>query len=648
VARPIRALRTGVARAGKRFEPLAPEWLVQVVTPKRAPVPWANMVRFALSITAPLLAGEVLGLGAVGGFAGMGALVGAFGDAGGPFRRRFRRAALGVAAGLIGLLVGRLVLVGGWLGVPVVGVFGVLSGLISAISAEFSFAGLQLLVYLAIASGPARVAPVPALVMLFVAGAGWSVLLSFLQTRLLPQPDRPPSAVAAVLDELIGLLRVIGGTDAEEVRQARHRLTAAVGTAYDAITDARAHSPGGRTDLRRLSGVLAAVIQLAAVALDAAATRPEAAPAAIPAIEALRDGIARGERHRPAPVPAPAEGPVASAVAHATEQLDRTGGDGGSAPPGRVRVRPATVLAELLAGRTTWVQALRLGITLMAAEAVTLLLPISHPYWVLLTTAVVLKPDFGSVFARGVQRILGTVVGVLIGAAVLALVPTRLLLLIPAAVFAFLFPFGATRNFGMLSTFLTPLVLILVDFGGAGAAGIALSRLLDTAVGAGVVLLVGYLPWPSTWRPDLRSGIADGVDALAAYARVAVTHRPREVTPARRKSYGTLADIRSDLQGALAEPTPRARAASAWFPLISQLERVADDLRDASILESRLRGAPPAGEVAALADALNELAAAIRDGRSPRDLPLPDSGVLAPAARDLATARRIVTGEQDS
>jgi uncharacterized membrane protein YccC len=62
--------------------------------------------------------------------------------------------------------------------------------------------------------------------------------------------------------------------------------------------------------------------------------------------------------------------------------------------------------------------------------------PLQRSYWVLLTVAIVLKPDFGSVFARAVQRGLGTVVGAVAGAVLLAVVPYGPWLLLPFAVLA--------------------------------------------------------------------------------------------------------------------------------------------------------------------------------------------------------------------
>ncbi|MGN6741696.1 MAG: FUSC family protein [Amnibacterium sp.] len=628
-----------------RFEPLAPDWLVRVVAPKQAPVPWPDMVRFAVSVTTPLAVGILTGQGGLGGFAAMGALLGAFGDAGGPFRRRLRRLLVGLVCALAGLLIGRLLLPAGLAAVPVVAAVGVVSALLSNASAELSFGGLQLLVYLAIAGGPAHAAPLPALVAAIVAGAAFSSLVSFVQTRVVPVVDRPPLAVAAVLGELVDLLELLAHDDrpdADAERRARRRISIAVGRAYDAVAAARATAPGRRADLRRLAGLLAAVTQLAAVAADAAREDPRDLAAAVPEIRALQDRIVHPRR---GPLPAPSgTGRTGTALARAMERLERADASAGSGIPGQARQRLRGIVAQATRGRHAWLFAARLGLTLAVAELLTRLLPLERSYWVLLTAAVVLKPDFGSVFARGLQRTLGTLVGVLLGAGVLLLVPRGPLLLLPVALFALLFPFGSSRNYGMLSTFLTPLVLLLVDFGGLPTAGVALGRLLDTLLGSAVVLLVGYLPWPETWRLDVDGAAAGALEALADYAAVALAAPPAVVAPARRRAYGALADMRSELQSALAEPTPRARVASAWYPLVTQLEQIADDLRDASILDRRVADAPLDGLADPVVDGLRDLAEAVRAHRTPGTSPLPESGMLAPAAAGVAGLRRLLSG----
>ena len=45
------------------------------------------------------------------------------------------------------------------------------------------------------------------------------------------------------------------------------------------------------------------------------------------------------------------------------------------------------------------------------AAVISQVLPLQRSYWVVLTVGIILKPDYGSVFARAVQRGVGTVVG---------------------------------------------------------------------------------------------------------------------------------------------------------------------------------------------------------------------------------------------
>jgi len=74
------------------------------------------------------------------------------------------------------------------------------------------------------------------------------------------------------------------------------------------------------------------------------------------------------------------------------------------------------------AGRVNWIFTLRLMACMGAAGLVSEVLPLQRSYWVPLTVAIVFKPDYGSVFARALQRGIGTVVGAVAGAALLVLV----------------------------------------------------------------------------------------------------------------------------------------------------------------------------------------------------------------------------------
>jgi uncharacterized membrane protein YccC len=158
----------------------------------------------------------------------------------------------------------------------------------------------------------------------------------------------------------------------------------------------------------------------------------------------------------------------------------------------RARDRVLRLGEQLIGGRIAWTFSARLMVCTGVAAVITQVVSLQRSYWVVLTVAIILKPDYGSVFARAVQRGIGTIAGAVLGAAILAVVPYGVRLLIPFGVLAELLPYGKSRNFGLSATFLTPLVVLLIDLQAGGGWRLAADRLIDTLIACAVVLGIGY------------------------------------------------------------------------------------------------------------------------------------------------------------
>ena len=636
--------RRSLGRDPSRLDPIAPDWLVRILSPKSAPVPWRDMIRVMLTIAVPLAVGVLIGQTAVAIFTGMGAIVGAFGDRGGTYLQRFGRTMTGVGAGLIGLLVGQVTGGQGWVAVVAIGVLAAVSALISAINATLSFAGLQLLVYVAIAGGVAQQVPIPAIIPSFLIGAVWAMVLSFVQSRFDHAEDIPRESVVGLIRSISAMLRDPDGPDDVGVAQ-RRGVSLKVDEAVDVVVSTRARSAGRRADLRELSATVTAASRLVAASF-AYSRRCEAAPDLADLVDQLADAIEHEQRGWRPPRPGVDDAPPRRAMLEAIRQVAAAQVDPDDPIPVPGGAREAHRLRRyttLLFGRTAWIFAARLSITMMVAEVVRQLVPVQKPYWILLTAALVLKPDLGSVFARGLQRTLGTMVGVLLGALILQFVPAGGWLLIPMAVLAFLIPMAISRNYGLLATFITPLVFLLLDFAAPVQSNLILARLADTALGAGIVLIVGYLCWPSTWRPNLGRRIADGAEALAGYVRVGFGPDRPAIGVARRRAYRSMSDIRAALQAALAEPPPMSTLAAAWWPLIAQLERATDRLGHVILVARYGDSAPSRDEIDQVAAACDDLRDALQTNRHPKNLPLPQDGMLVDVAAEISGARQIAS-----
>jgi uncharacterized membrane protein YccC len=164
--------------------------------------------------------------------------------------------------------------------------------------------------------------------------------------------------------------------------------------------------------------------------------------------------------------------------------------------------------------------AVRLAVILPIAEALSHLLPWQRGYWVTLTALVVLKPDYAATVQRGVARLGGTGLGVVLsGLLVVAIHPSgaTLSILIAMATWAAYTSFGA--SYALYSFAVTAIVvLLLTPLGGNGLSTVA-DRGLDTLVG-GAIALTGYALWPTWERETLSTSTRRLVEALAAYADV--------------------------------------------------------------------------------------------------------------------------------
>jgi uncharacterized membrane protein YccC len=595
--------RAAVIRAA-----VVPGWLAEVVRPRRAPVPWPEMIRAALAICVPLSAALALGRGSLGVLPAMGGLIGTLADTGGPYLSRVKRVCSAAAVGgAAGLAIGAVTHGRGWLAVVALVVVAGVSGVLSTAGDLGSVTGLQLLVYTALGAGPVgALRPVWHTAAGFLAGVLWALIL--LVPGWLRAPyGREQRDVAAVYDALAGQLRAVGGGELTARRQA---VTTALDTAYDELLTARAAATGLNRQRARLLGALNASLPVAeaTIAAGLAGTRPP--PLIITVVSRLADAI----RHETGPpmIPPPwDDAPAMLALRDALAGAAR-GVQGGGPPPGEQgrsrgdRPRWQTLLEELGAGRLGRIFTLRLMVCMGVAGLVSEVLPLQRSYWVPLTVAIVLKPDYGSVFARALQRGIGTVVGAVAGAILLVLVHGTWLL-IPFGILAALLPFGRSRNYGLLATFLTPLVVVLIDLLGPAGWQLAEDRLIDTLAGCAIVLLIGFAPWPMAWYSHLPRQFAQTTLDMRRYLEEVLRSDPGAASRARlrRPTYRALADLRAEFQRTMSEPPAISRRAAAWWPAVIGLEQVMDAITAAGLAVSRNPGnAVPPDSVRRLGDAL--------------------------------------------
>jgi uncharacterized membrane protein YccC len=168
----------------------------------------------------------------------------------------------------------------------------------------------------------------------------------------------------------------------------------------------------------------------------------------------------------------------------------------------------------------------RLAIALMVATILSRVLPVNHPYWVAVTLAIILKPDFDATLERGIARISATILGV--GATTLIVAelhpgPAALSLLVLACAWSCYTIYSA--NYAAYAICVTGYAVLLIAFEGAPPVSIALARSTQAALGCVLALLV-YAAWPVSRPENVRVALAEllkaqcqrGTAVLLAYA----------------------------------------------------------------------------------------------------------------------------------
>jgi uncharacterized membrane protein YccC len=634
---------------------IVPAWLVTAVRPQRVPVPWGEMVRAAIAICVPLAAGIASGQRVLGLLVAMGGLLGIVVDNGGPYAHRVRRvSSAAVFGGAAGLVIGSLIHGRGWIAVVALVVVAGVSALLSAISDVGSVTGLQLLVYSTLGLGAfGALRPWWHTALGFVLGTVWALILTVPGWLLSPRAAERHS-VAAVYHALAGEFRAAGTPG---FAAARRGATAAMNSAYDTLLTARSTAGGRNAWLMRMVAMLnqANLIAEAATTLSLEGNRPPAA--AIGTLDDVADAIA-ADAAPPAMPPVPGTSPGAVALRDGLSGVGWVLSRKWAPPAAQAAPKPPLrdrlgALSDRLTSTLTRRFAIRLMVCVGVAAVVSEVLPLQRSYWVVLTVAIVLKPDFGSVFARAVQRGLGTVVGAVLGAVIIAAVPYGPWLLIPFGLLAALLPYGRSRNFGLQAVFLTPLVVVLIDLLAADGWRLAEDRLVDTLLGCAIVLLIGYAPWPASWQANLPGKFADAIRDVSRYLQVALTSTPAErqetgsggearpggpgpggmpdrIAP-RRQARRAVSDLRAEFERTMSEPQPVSRRATAWWPAVVGLDEVMDAVTATAVAVDHGAPAPAPDAVARLAAALGSVAAAVEAGVAPSGPPeLPSDEPLQP------------------
>ena len=177
----------------------------------------------------------------------------------------------------------------------------------------------------------------------------------------------------------------------------------------------------------------------------------------------------------------------------------------------------ARLHANLNFRSATFRHALRLAACVALGEAINRVVGANRGYWLPMTVAIILRPDFTATFTRGLLRLGGTLAGLIAATALVHfLAPSRGVEIVFIAAFTFLMRCFGPANYGIFVAALTALIVFLIGITGVAPGPLIFARGVNTLAG-GAIGLLAYALWP-TWERNLAPNLmADLLDSYSTY-----------------------------------------------------------------------------------------------------------------------------------
>jgi len=224
--------------------------------------------------------------------------------------------------------------------------------------------------------------------------------------------------------------------------------------------------------------------------------------------------------------------------------------------------------------------ALRLGTVTAAAVLVAGLAGLPRGYWVTITVVIILQPYTGATTLKAVQRVIGTVVGGILTAALGAAFHDARAILVMSFVFAAVSVALLPINYTAFSVFLTPTFVLLAE-ASAGDWHLAGVRVLDTVVGGALALIGAQLLWPAPEWKRLPTYMAAALRANRDYLRTVVSNfadrsdaAGRQMRDRRRDAALATLNAEESFQRLLAEHGDSADALAPVMTFLTYVRRL--------------------------------------------------------------------------
>jgi uncharacterized membrane protein (TIGR01666 family) len=210
--------------------------------------------------------------------------------------------------------------------------------------------------------------------------------------------------------------------------------------------------------------------------------------------------------------------------------------------------------------------AVRISVATILGYIISLLLPLGHSYWILLTIIVILKPAYSLTKKRNYERLVGTILGAALGLLLLYFIHDNQALFIIMLILM-IGTYSLMRSNYMISViFMTPYILLLFHLlSNASFKTIIIDRVTDTGIGSIIAFLANLILLPAWEQEQVSNYMLDVIRSNKKYfTTIAATFTGKmftntEYKVSRKDAFVALANLSDAFSRMLSEPKSKQK-----------------------------------------------------------------------------------------
>lgn len=239
--------------------------------------------------------------------------------------------------------------------------------------------------------------------------------------------------------------------------------------------------------------------------------------------------------------------------------------------------------------------ALRVALMLSIGVFIFKYFHINHGHWIALTIMIVIQPYYGATLKKGMERIIGTVSGIVLGGAVMLLPLPHEAFVVLLILISFCVAYFLRNNYKVGVFFVTVMMVVMMQLSQQATWQLIGWRVLSTLIGALLAVIAGYALWPIWEKQRFPALMAAALKENKLYLQQVIRYLNKELPKEeswhrnRRLAEAANNDVFACVQRMYDEPEHIRQGVDVYYALAGTSIRVSREITSIALMAADAR-----------------------------------------------------------